>query len=289
MKKLVFSGCSFTAGHGWNEHDPTNSTVTTVSESPNLWVNLCYQNIKQFKNLKLINVGIGGASNTEIFQSTIKSISDHGDEIDTIFCQWTAMPRYNFKVGFELWNTDESLNTTNRIDNINLNNGSQWSRRDVNNLLNKFKVMHHLHWEILKVVEYSNIISKIAKQMQIKNVFFINGLCPWDDNYFTQLTNAKSNSYTPFTKKEILNIDSRSDQDIFILYSQAHQHYKEAGGIDESRWINLYNSFLKNRIDFNFDKIHPGIQSNQLYYQIIYLEMNYQRNVFDKIRLKWFN
>ena len=23
--------------------------------------------------------------------------------------------------------------------------------------------------------------------------------------------------------------------------------------------------------------------------QIIYLEMNYQRNVFDKIRLKWFN
>jgi len=275
MKKIVFSGCSFTAGHGWDECDPFNNSVTSVKESPNLWVNLCHQNIEQFKNLELINVGVGGASNTEIFQSTIKSISQHGNDIDTIFCQWTAMPRYNFKVGFELWNTDESL-TTNRTYDVNLNRGKQWSRTYVNNLLNEFKVMHHLHWEILKVVEYSNIINMITKQLQIKNVFFINGLCPWDDNYFTQLIDVEPESYTPFTKKEILTIDSRSDQDIFLLYSQAHQHYKEAGGIDESQWINLYNSFLKNKIDFNFDKIHPGIQSNQLYYQIISNKLNSQ-------------
>lgn len=269
MKKLVFSGCSLTAGNGWKDCEPETSRSIPVKESPNLWVNLCHQNIEQFKNLELINVGQGGAGNTEIFQFVIESISQHGSEIDTIFCQWTSMPRYNFNVGFENWDTSEDLFTSSRLHDIKLSSGDQLSRKYVANLLDEFKLMHHLHWEILKVVKYSNIISNIAKQLQIKNVFFINGICPWDDNYFTQLTDARPESYTPFTKKEILNIDSRDDLDTFKLYAKAHQHYKKAGGIDQLQWINLYSSFLKNKIDVNFDNSHPGILSNQSYYQLI--------------------
>ena len=89
----------------------------------------------------------------------------------------------------------------------------------------------------------------------------------------TKLTTIGMNS-TEFTKKEILNIESRDDRDIFKLYNLAHQHYQEAGGINEIEWINLYRSFLQNTTDVNFDLIHPGKQSNLNFYNIIKQKIN---------------
>jgi hypothetical protein len=183
------------------------------------------------------------------------------------------MPRYNFNVGLELWDTTENF-YNHRTHNIKLSNGDQWSREYVNDLTDRLLVLHHLHWEIIKVVDFSNIILNIASALGVDNVFFINGMCPWDADYFVELHNVKPEAYTPFTKKEILNIDSRNDEDIYKLYSLIHQHYQEAGGIQQSNWISLDKSFHKQLIDTNYDNFHPGIQSNELYYQIIEQRLN---------------
>lgn len=263
MKKLVYTGCSFTAGDGWED-----SSRTPVKDSPNLWTNLCHQNIERFKTLEQVNAGVTGASNTDIFQNTVKVIAQYNKNIDTVFCQWSGMPRYNFTVGFELWNTSGNFFSNRKLPDITLNRGDVFSREYIDDLVNRLKVLHHLHWEILKVVEYSNIILNLSNVIGF-NVFFINGLCPWDKDYFVELENVKPESYTPFTKKNILNIDSRDDKDIYKLYSLAHKHYREAGGINESNWINLYKSMLSQKIDVNSDKIHPGTQSNQIYYSTV--------------------
>jgi hypothetical protein len=270
MKSVVFVGCSYTAGNGWVDADPNTSMKAEAKDHPNLWVNLCHTNIKQLKDLKLINLGKGGASNTEIFENTVRAMSEYGNDIDTIFCQWTAMPRYNFNVGFELWNTSESLhNLEARTHDVNLNNSDQYPRQYIVDLMNRLKAMHHLHWEILKVVDYTNIITRLSRLIGVKNVFFINGACSWDKNYFLELTNATPEDYTNFTKTEILNIHTRDDKDIYQLYQLAHKQYNDAGGINSPRWINLYNSFLNQILDTNFDNLHPGTKSNKLYYQII--------------------
>jgi len=269
MKSVVFVGCSFTAGTGWTDPDLTTSTKTEAKDHPDLWVNLCHQNIETLKQLELINLGKAGATNTEIFENTVRAISTYKENVDTIFCQWTAMPRYNFNVGFELWDTSESFDTHIRKHDVNLNKGDHWPRQYVVDLLDRLRSMHHLHWEILKVVDYTNIITALGHSFGIKNIFFINGLCPWDENYFIELHNVKPEKYTPFTKKSILNIDTRDDSDIYTLYHLAHAHYNKAGGINPSSWINLYHSFLNQRIDTNFDHRHPGLKSNQLYYQTI--------------------
>lgn len=250
----MFAGCSFTAGNGWNDQ-----------AHPNLWVNLAHKNIPKLQNLQLINIGQGGASNTEIFENVINAIDP---TVEYLFCQWTAMPRYNFQVGFELWPTHDHLSsgpTGRNNTGIDLNKGNSYSREYLNDLLDRLLVLHHLHYEILKVVKYSSIIAKLAKHFGIQ-VAFINGLCPWDDNYFERLNNVLPESYTPFTKTEILNIETRSDEDIFKLYKQLHDDYDTAGGVDPTKWINLYSSMQKNKIDTNSDNLHPGIQSNQLYY-----------------------
>ncbi len=263
MLKVVFAGCSFTAGYGCGNDDVQEKL------SPFLWVNLCHTNIKRLADLELVNIGVSGSSNTEIFQNVVRYMSEHGNSIDTIFCQWTSMPRYNWIAGFELWDTSQRITNVDQRCDVNLNKGISWSKEYISDLTNRLRVMHHLHWEILKVVDYVNIIIKLANKLNIPNVFFINGLCPWDNNYFKELKNVKPESYTEFTKKEILNIDSRDDEDIYKLYKLAHQHYHSAGSILEHYWLNLYNSFIDNQVDVNYDNRHPGKKSNQLYYQLV--------------------
>lgn len=271
--KVVFVGCSFTAGNGWMDLPAKESLRVECKDSPHLWVNICHKELSRLKDLELVNLGQRGASNTEIFQNAVRAISSMSN-IDIMFCQWTSAPRYNFKVGFELWDTSESLNNTgSRSHDINLNKGDHWPREYVKDLLDRLRVMHHLHWEILKIVDYSATLSRLSKQIGF-DIFFINGLCPWDKNYFTKLENVDPESYTPFTKKEILNIESRDDRDIFKLYNLAHQHYQETGGINEIEWVNLYHSFLHNTTDVNFDLIHPGKQSNLNFYNIIKQKIN---------------
>lgn len=271
-KKLVFTGCSFTSGSGWLD-DPHSKHVDH-KEYPGLWTNLCHSTIKEFSDLELVNLGKGGASNSDIFHQAIESMSMLGDDIHTIFCQWTSGPRYNFNVGFELWSTHETISSNNNTHDINLNRGDHWPRAYVRDLVDRINIMHHLHWEILAVVRFSSIIDKLAKKLKIGHVYFINGICPWDTDYFTQLHDVVPEDYTPFTKKEILNIDSRDDQDIFKLYNLAHKHYQEAGGINQDQWINLYDSFMKNKIDVNFDGKHPGTQSNLIYCDLIKQKLN---------------
>ena len=269
-KKVIFAGCSFTAGVGLVDGELSETNLVKSKEHPDLWVNLCYNGIKNLKKHELINVSSPGASNTEIFEYTIDFITKFGKNIDTIFCQWTSAPRYNFQAGFELWNTTEGIDIANwRKHDIRLSDGTVFPRKYLLDLLDRIKVMHHLHWEIVKIVKYSNIISELAKSIGIKNVFHINGLCPWDENYFIELKNSKPSDYTKFTRTEILNINTRSDKDIHELYSRAHQHYRDVGGVDNIQWINLYNSFYNQIIDTNFDKVHPGTKTNQIYYQII--------------------
>ena len=270
MSKVVFTGCSFTAGNGWVYMvDPDESHKLEYKDHPNLWANLCVTQIDQLKNLEIVNLGKGGASNSEIFANTVRAIGTFDTGIDTLFCQWTSMPRYNFDIGLELWPTRESLQRAVRFKHdVNLNRGDTWSRKYLDDILDRFLVLHHLHGEIVKVVEYSSILQKLSKRLNIK-LYFVNGICPWDQNYFVKLSGVLPEEYTLFTKKEILNVESRDDKDIFKLYDIMHNDYAQAGGIDPSSWVNLYDSMKQNILDTNYDNRHPGIKSNQLYFQQI--------------------
>lgn len=263
--KVIFAGCSYTAGNGWVNLPADQSLAKECKDSPYLWVNLCHKTIPRIRDLELVNIGRGSASNTDIFENSVRSISSLADEIDIMVCQWTSVPRYNFYTGFELWNMSESLQSTEvRKHDIILSKGDHWPREYIRDLLDRLRVMHHLHWDIVKIIDYSATLSKLAKQIGF-DIFFVNGMCPWDTDYFTRLRNVDPEQYTPFTKKEILNIDSRDDQSIFKLYNLAHDHYQEAGGLDAKQWINLYGSFANKKIDTNFDLMHPGEKSNVLY------------------------
>jgi len=270
MKKVVVSGCSFVSGVGFDDADPE----LDFKESPNLWINLCCKNTPRLKNLNLINLSKAGASNTEIFETSLDAVFNHTD-IDFLICCWTSMPRYNFSVGFELYDTTTSMQDKVNIRSHKLNTGDI-SADYIQDLLDRLKVLHHLQWEIIKVVKYVNILKKLTEKFEI-NLVNINSLCPWDKDFFKYNQHALPMEFTEFTQNEILNIQNRSDEEIFKLYTKQHQMYNELGGIQPQTWANLYNSFLSLRTDTNYDNLHPGINSNQHYYQLVkqYIETNY--------------
>lgn len=258
MNKVVFTGCSFTFGAGWIPEEEKSFQYNFSKQHPDLWVNRCHAQIDQLKNLELINYGQSGASNVEIFKNSVKAIADHNSSISIMFCQWTSMPRYSFRSGFELWSTTQSFSQRGR--------GKVPEQAYIDDVLDRFLALHHLQDEIVKLLNYINILQKLADCIGIR-MYHVNGLCPWDNNYFVRLSNAMPSDYTPFTKKEILDVDHRDDVDLFKLYQYMHDEYDRAGGINSARWINLYNSFKNNIIDVNYDGHHPGIKSNQLYVQ----------------------
>jgi DNA-binding Lrp family transcriptional regulator len=272
MKKLIFFGCSFTAGTGWGANDPKKSLFQEYTvfppnrDHPDLYVNLCHANIAQFSKLQLINCSRGGDSNTEIFENAVAMLVQQQGEIDTAFCQWTSMPRYNFSAGLAL--EDTRVRVGQVVYTGLANDGISVEKKYVSELANRLATLHHLHEEIRKVVRYTNILQALARVFGI-NLYFINGLCPWDLNYFVRVDNASTEAYTTFTKHEILNIESRNNRDILKLYEKIHNDYGQAGGIDPQQWVNLYSSMQSNQIDVNHDQQHPGIKSNQIYFEQI--------------------
>jgi len=68
--------------------------------------------------------------------------------------------------------------------------------------------------------------------------------------------------------RDLLNVDNRDDEEIFKLYDKMHDQYQQAGGIQEDKWLNLYSSMHKGRIDRAEDEVHPGIISHKNYVEI---------------------
>ncbi len=263
MSKIIVGGCSITSGVGFNKDDIGSDD----KDNPNLWVNLCCENIPEFKNLELLNISTGGSSNQKIFSSIVEAISQNTD-IEYIVCAWTSMPRYNFNIGFELYDTEEGFHPNrHHVRDYHLNQGI-FTDSYLRNIATRFLTLHDLHYEIVHLLRFINIITNLASHKGTK-IINVNACCPWDDQFFKVLPdNCNPLDYTAFTQ-DILKISNRDDDEILQLYRKQHEQYNSYGGIREHTWVNLYNSFQSEYIDTNYDDLHPGVESNQRYFQLV--------------------
>lgn len=263
MHKVVCTGGSITAGTGWN--------LENESDLYGPWVLQLQTNINEFKNLEILNLGEAAASNEKIFLNTVKAFSEYGSDIKYLLCSWVSGPRYQYHLGFELYDTSDSHQ--DRSNDLGLNN-FKIPKEYINNIKKRFFSLHHIHYEIVKIVKYSNIISNLSKQFKTK-VFHINDSCPWDKDFFIKKDGLPSN-YTKFTQDQILNVSTRCDEEIFKLYNKMHQDYNNEGSVSTKQWVNLYNSFLSLQTDTNHDNQHPGHKSTQTYSRVIKEFLNKQ-------------
>ena len=251
MTFTLFSGCSITAGTGFTEE----------KNEPGLWVNLLHS--QMFSHTTKLNVGQSGRSNAGIFQDTVKNLLTH--QVEYAIVQWTSTARFNIELGFELYDTFQSFipNAPCRDHNLNSIN---YSAEYLNSIRDRFTTLVHDYYEICNLVEYVNTIIKLA-QITNTRVFFVNGSGIWDKNFFDKKTNVLPAQYTEYTQ-QLLNSKNRDDKEVYKLYEKMHNKYNELGGINESWWLNLYDSMSNQQSDTNNDKMHPGPDSNRRYCEL---------------------
>lgn len=250
MKYTLFAGCSYTAGTGFlqEKHDSA------------LWVNILFNSSKQLKQTQLLNVAEPGRSNQGIFADAVYNLTTRPCKYAIV--EWTNSPRYEVELGLELYETKQVFipNSPTRTHNLN---DRTYSSTYLDKVRDRFTSLAHLHYEIKNLVHYVNSLTSLAKLTKTK-IFFVNGLCQWDVDYFDKMEHVLPNSYTKFTKK-LLNIENRDDTEIVALYEKIHNQYQQLGGIQPNHWLNLYQSMRHLRIDTNSDHVHPGSLSNQNY------------------------
>lgn len=253
MSDVLFCGCSYVSGEGFNEE----------RENPNLWVNLLCNSVF-FKEYNKINVGKAGRSNQAIFSDAVQHLTEK--KYEYAFVSWTSMPRYELELGVETYSTRQVFLPGLELIEHRLND-IVYNKEYLQKINDRFTSLAHQHYEILNLIFYVNSLIRLAKLTNTK-LFFINSLCPWDDNYFVVQKNVLPEAYSNFTKK-LINVVNRDDDEIFNIYSKMHDEYHHAGGIQEDFWLNLYQSLRSMLIDRNDDNIHPGPQSNRIYHTLL--------------------
>jgi hypothetical protein len=270
MSKLVVTGCSVSSGWGFNPLNP----FSDYPQASDLWVNLLHKNTEQLVDHELINLAKGGSSNADIFESALDAITNIiDDESSELWVQWTSLFRLNFDAGVELYPTNIGIRAVIQTEcNVLRTNQYVITEKFLKKLSNELFSIMHPHGQICKVLKYVNIINNLCQTKKIK-VRHINGFCPWDKNYFVKLTgpDIKPSDYTTYTKEKILFVNNRDDNEIFKLYNKLHNDYQPLISAQEQTWVNLDTSLYSLQLpnDYNHDKIHPGIASNQVFFKFL--------------------
>jgi hypothetical protein len=90
-------------------------------------------------------------------------------------------------------------------------------------------------------------------------------MVPWTNDLTKPLLTDLSQSLSEYTKR-ILDFDYRDDQEIIQLFCSLQQKFAE---LNQSRWVNLFNSFYSDTIDHGPQGHHPGIKSHEIMAQKI--------------------
>jgi len=246
--KLLAVGCSYTRGHGLKDE----------IRNPDLWVNQLARSIGS----TVVNKSVTGVNNEWIFLESMAEIIRN--RYDVVLIGWSAIPRYRFYAGLELYPVSTMLSSNFNSD-IHINNFETISAKWQKETGDRLRRIHNDHWDILNLIKYINILIEVQQNTKNGKIFFVNSLGPWCNDYFKfkQITvPSELDSYL----QKLLNVDTRDDREIFDIYSMLHQQYHEYGGINESHWLNLYQSLESMKIDTisNNDR-HPGIKSQVVF------------------------
>ena len=237
--KVCFNGCSFTVGEGFPEQQRDQYIYDRL--------------LSQRFNFESTNVAVGGSSNYTIFMRSAAEIVSN--KYDLVFTQWTALNRVWFYPGpdTEFFTNDQRSPDYNYRD-LYLNTNQKKTFCDT------ILLMNHDYNNILELVDYCTILTRLAELNSTKLVF-INGILPWQDDLSKPLGTDLSSSLSAYTKS-ILDFENRSDDEIIKFFTKLQTKFTK---LDQSLWANLFTSFAKKAAVTDTGPLghHPGIASHQ--------------------------
>ena len=251
IEKILVSGCSYTSGHGYENQ----------KKNPRIWPNQLGQ---QLGSNNISNVSRTASNNEWIFLEVLGELSRN--HYDLALVCWSTIPRFSYHVGLELYNVHTRLQQSN--DHHVLNNKTVLGKW-LDDIGDRLRSIHNDHWDLLSLVKYVNVLTEY-QHSQGGQIFFINGIGPWSQDYFEKKIITVPSDLDEYTSS-LLDANLRDDNEIFQLYNMIHNDYQHYGGIRSEQWLNLYESLKSLKIDtIAPDEFHPGPQSQDLFAEYLY-------------------
>jgi len=260
--RFTFVGCSITVGEGLvlEKNDPSNYTNIVADH---------YQ-------ATISNLAQGGNCNYNIFMRALKDILTN--KPDKIFVQWSALnrtwlyPEPNLDNVFMIMASITADIVAMRADNIiGLHNPIFKDKKELQKFIDQYLLLNCDYANLLKLIEYSNILTTIAKDNNC-HLVMLNGIVPWTEDIVSLSTMADYSKQLSDYTKHIIEFTTRDDADIQQYLSKLA---KEFNTLDKKLWVNMFDSFKLLGVDYGTDNTHPGPKSHALYAEMIinYLEM----------------
>ena len=252
---VLVTGCSVSSGYNYNDPD-----------DPRIWHQRLFQN---FPGSKVTNLAVTGANNHYIFLETLHALTNQ--HYDVVVVQFTQPIRFNLQIGLELWNTMSTLQDAP----ISLHNQIEVPGPWLNNIRKQLLPLLNPHQEILNIIKYINALVELQQNIRRGKIIFVysggfDGEWAWPLGFFDKKTITRPSDLST-AEQQLLEVDSRSDEDVVALYNMIHSQYARYGGIHEKNWINLYESFDDIAIDRVSDTDpHPG-DASQIHFAELFL------------------
>jgi hypothetical protein len=238
MTKVCFNGCSLTVGEGFDEQDRDQYIYDRL--------------VSNYFDFDRTNISKPGSSNHTIFMRSASAILQKKYRI--IFTQWSALNRLWLYPG-----PDSEFFINDEKSNDFLYRDLYISTKDKKKLKNLLLLLNHDYHNIIELIDYCKILSELAQSCDIK-IVFINGLIPWQKDLCNTLTTDLTNCLSDYTKS-ILDFENRDDEEIILYFSKLQEKFNL---LDQSKWVNIFDSFQQATTDFGPHGHHPGIKSHKL-------------------------
>jgi hypothetical protein len=185
------------------------------------------------------------------------------NDYDLLIVGWAPIPRFNFHVGLELYDTNTKLDLSR--DKYCINNDITITGKELNKIGDSLLKIHNDHWDLLKLVKYVNTLIELQVTARKKKIIFFNPHIKLSQDFFVKKEIKRPSDLSKY-EQDLLSVDTRDDQEIFDLYNMIHTDYQMYGGVHSELWANLYNPFIDLQIDnAPHAAKHPGYQSQEVF------------------------
>ena len=236
-KSICFNGCSFTFGEGFSQTERDRYTYDRLVAAQLR----CDQD----------NISLPGSSNYLCFMRSCRAIISQ--KYDLVITQWTALNRIWVFPGPDTgYFTNDVKHPDYRYRDLYL---SEKEKKKFNETL---LIMNHDYRNIMDLVDYCAVLGSLADHYNVK-LIHINGLVPWQRDLLNRSIDNLEKDLSDYTK-QILDFANRQDHEVLSFFLDLQNKFLE---LDQTKWINLFESWQNNLLDFASDGSHPGILSHR--------------------------
>lgn len=235
--KILVCGCSFSSGWGFN----------SGINDENIWPNILAKNL----HAEITNLSIAGCDNTEIFLNAMSAMHDH--DFDLVLVQWTSLDRVVMTPAPEQLTMITAENPHPDVSDPD------------------YKKFYQVFLELNGMQAHWNRFYKMVNILQdYDNVYFVNGLVPWNHKLFNKNTTLEDCAKDKFLSS-LLQIKSqwvpgKGIQSEWIPEPIWNKIKTQIQTLNLKKWINPFDSFQSIKVDQISDADqHPGIKSHQIF------------------------